>query len=201
MLRCVLFDLDDVLVDYDRSIRVSHLAQAIGSTAQAVHAAIYESGIEDAADRGALTPQAYLDALGAQLQRRISEEDWTAARHAATRVRPDVLALARRVARSIPIALLTNNGVLMARQLPLIVPSLFPLFAGRAFATAEFGASKPDPGVYIACVERLGVPPETTLFVDDNEANVQGALAAGLHAHHYRDLTALLRELDRFHLP
>ncbi|RAO76760.1 HAD family hydrolase [Dyella jiangningensis] len=201
MLRCVLFDLDDVLVDYDRSIRVGHLAQAIGSTSEAVCAAIYASGIEDAADRGALTPQAYLDALGAQLQQPISEENWTAARRAATQVRPDVLALAHRVARRVPIALLTNNGVLMARQLPVIAPALFPLFAGRAFASAEFGASKPDPQVYIACIERLGVSPEATLFIDDNEANVKGALDAGLHAHHYRDLTGLLRALDWFGLP
>lgn len=201
MLRCVLFDLDEVLVDYDRSIRVGHLAQAIDSTPEAVRAAIYDSGIEDAADRGALTPQAYLDALGAQLGRRISVEAWTMARRAATRARPEVLDLAHRLALRLPVALLTNNGVLMAQQLPRIVPALFPLLAGRAYASAEFGASKPDPRVYVACLERLGVSPEATLFVDDNGANVQGALLAGLHAHHYRDLDGLWGTLARFGLP
>jgi putative hydrolase of the HAD superfamily len=201
MLRCVLFDLDEVLVDYDRSIRVGRLAQLIDSTPQAVHAAIYESGIEDAADRGALTPQAYLDALGAQLGRTVDIKAWTMARRAATQARPEVFALAHRLAQRMPVALLTNNGELMARQLPQIVPALFPLFAGRAFASAEFGASKPDPRVYTACLERLGATPEATLFVDDNEANVQGALLAGLQTHHYRDLAGLTAALARFGLP
>jgi HAD superfamily hydrolase (TIGR01509 family) len=198
MLRCVLFDLDDVLVDYDRSIRVGHLAQAIDSTPEAVRSAIYGSGIEDAADRGALTPQAYLDALGAQVGRAISVEDWTMARRAATQARPEVVALAHRLALRMSVALLTNNGVLMAQQLPQIVPALFPLLAGRAFASAEFGASKPDPRVYVACLERLGVLPGATLFVDDNEANVQGAISAGLHGHHYRDLRGLSTALATF---
>lgn len=201
MLRCVLFDLDDVLVDYDRSIRVGRLAQAIGRTPEAVHAAIYESGIEDAADRGELTTPAYLDALGTQLGRTVSIDAWTTARRAATQVRPDVLALARRLALRMPVALLTNNGVLMAQQLAQVVPELFPLFAGRAFASAEFGASKPEPRVYTACLERLGASPEATLFVDDSEANVQGALLAGLQAHHYRDLAGLRGVLGRFNLP
>lgn len=194
-LRCVLFDLDDVLVDYDRGERVRQLASAIGSTPQAVHAAIYESGIEEAGDSGALSAPAYLDALGAHLGRPVSAQAWTEARRAATRIRPDVLALAASLDSALTLALLTNNGVLMAEQLPRIVPALFPLFAGRAFASAEFGARKPDTRVYTACMARLGMPPEATLFVDDQEANVDGARRAGLHGHHYRDLAGLRESL------
>lgn len=201
MLRCVLFDLDEVLADYDREIRVSHLARAIGSTPRAVRAAIYESGIEDAADRGALAPQAYLDALGAYLGRPVSVSAWTAARREATRLRPELLALAQSLEQRVAVAVLTNNGLLLAQQLPLIAPALFPLFEGRAFASAEFGASKPDPQVYRACLARLSMPVEATLFVDDNLSNVGGARQAGLHAHHYRDLSGLRSALLRFGLP
>jgi putative hydrolase of the HAD superfamily len=201
MLRCVLFDLDEVLADYDRQVRVGHLARAIGSTSQAVHAAIYASGIEDAADRGELAPQAYLDALGAHLGRPVSTEAWTAARRAATRLRPELLALATSLGERVTVAVLTNNGLLLAQQLPRIVPALFPLFEGRAFASAEFGASKPDPRVYLACLARLSLPADATLFVDDNLSNVEGALQAGLHAHHYRDLASLRGTLLRFGLP
>lgn len=198
MLRCVLFDLDDVLADYDRRVRVSHLAATIGSTPQQVHAAIYGSGIEDAADRGDLTTQAYLDALGDFLAREVSVEAWTAARRAATQIRPEMLAMATRLANQACVAILTNNSILMARQLPMVAPSLFPLFEGRAFASAQFGASKPDPRTYLSCLEHLGMPAGATLFIDDNEANVRGAMEAGLHAHHYRDLTGLAATLDTF---
>ncbi|WP_130619300.1 HAD family hydrolase [Dyella amyloliquefaciens] len=201
MLRCVLFDLDEVLADYDRSIRVGHLAQAIDSTPEAVYAAIYQSGIEDAADRGELTSQAYLDALGAYLRRPVSVEAWTAARREATRLRPELLALAKSLAERVTVAVLTNNSLLLVQQLPRIVPALFPLFEGRSFASAEFGASKPDPRVYLSCLARLSMPADATLFVDDNLSNVEGALQAGLYAHHYQDLAGLRSTLARFDLP
>ncbi|WP_114241804.1 HAD family phosphatase [Dyella sp. C9] len=200
-LHCVLFDLDDVLADYDRSVRVRTLAEALGRSPQAVQAAIYESGIEDAGDSGALDAGAYLAALGAWLECSISEEAWTAARRAATRIRPEVLALAERLGRHLTVALLTNNGVLMARQLPYIAPPLFPLFEGRAFASAQFGARKPDARVYLDCLDALGMAPATTLFVDDNIANVEGARRAGLHAHHFVDLAGLHAALRPFGLP
>lgn len=199
-LRCVLFDLDLVLADYDRSVRVGHLAHAIGSTPEAVQQAIYGSGIEEAADSGMLTAETYLDALSTYLHQPVTLAAWTAARQAATHIRPDVLALAGKLAARVTVAILTNNSVLMAEQLPRIAPTLFPLFEGRAFASAEFGASKPQARAYTHCLARLGMPAEATLFVDDNEDNVQGARDAGLFAHHYRDLDGLKATLGNFGL-
>jgi putative hydrolase of the HAD superfamily len=51
-----------------------------------------------------------------------------------------------------------------------------------AVFSSDVGYAKPDPEVYARCCELLGVRPEGTLFVDDNESNVAGARAAGLHA-------------------
>lgn len=194
-LRCVLFDLDDVLVDYQRDERVRHLAQAIGRTPGAVRAAIYESGIEEAGDSGTLDAVAYLRALGAQLRCTVSADAWTDARRAATRLRPDVWAMAQAAGRRLELGLLTNNGVLMAERLSDIVPELFPLFAGRAFASAQFGARKPDPQVYLACLAHLGVTAASTLFVDDNIDNVAGARQAGLQVHHFQNTAGLQHAL------
>ncbi|QNK02915.1 HAD family hydrolase [Dyella telluris] len=199
-LRCVLFDLDEVLADYDRSVRVGHLAHAIGCPAEDVQAAIYGSGIEDAADSGMLTAETYLDALSTYLGRAVTLEAWTAARQASTHIRPDMLALAATLSRRVTVAILTNNSVLMAERLPQIAPELFPLFEGRAFASAQFGARKPQVEVYAHCLDWLGVPAEATLFVDDNQDNVEGARRAGLHAHHYRDLAAWKATLAGFGL-
>ncbi len=45
----------------------------------------------------------------------------------------------------------------------------------------EFGAAKPDPGIYHAAVERLGVAHEDVVFVGDTaEFDMAGAHAAGL---------------------
>jgi len=41
--------------------------------------------------------------------------------------------------------------------------------------------SKPDPEVFLLAAERLGVPPEECLVVEDAEAGVQAAIAGGMN--------------------
>jgi HAD superfamily hydrolase (TIGR01509 family) len=195
-IRCVLFDLDGVLADYDRDVRVITLARHLDRSAEAVRAAIYDSGIEEAADAGLLDARAYLDALGHELDCLVEAEAWADARRAATRIRPSMLALAGALqARGITVAVLSNNGMLMAQRWPAIVPALFPLFDGRAFCSAQLGAAKPAPAAYLRCLEALVMPPPAALFVDDNAANVDGARAAGLAGHHFVGRPALERAL------
>lgn len=71
------------------------------------------------------------------------------------------------------------------------------LFALR-FLSHELGLIKPDREIYDHVVEALGCQPGEVLFVDDNRINIDGALAAGLDAHHVvgvADTRALLARL------
>jgi epoxide hydrolase-like predicted phosphatase len=55
----------------------------------------------------------------------------------------------------------------------------------------EVGLRKPDPEIYLITAERLGVPPEACVFVDDMLANVEGARALGMAGilHKHPDIT------------
>lgn len=44
---------------------------------------------------------------------------------------------------------------------------------------------KPDPAIYQLTMDRFGIKPETTLFIDDNAHNVAAAQAMGIHAHQF----------------
>jgi HAD superfamily hydrolase (TIGR01509 family) len=55
-------------------------------------------------------------------------------------------------------------------------------FLAWSFVSCCMGLRKPDPEVYDHVVEALGVEPETCLFVDDRESNVEGAREAGLRS-------------------
>jgi epoxide hydrolase-like predicted phosphatase len=46
----------------------------------------------------------------------------------------------------------------------------------------EVGWLKPDPRIYLMACERLGVPAEATVLLDDVQANVDGARAVGMSA-------------------
>jgi 2-haloacid dehalogenase len=62
--------------------------------------------------------------------------------------------------------------------------------------SADVGAVKPDPRVFEAFVERFGVEPSRSLFVDDAFANVEAARRAGFRAVRFITPEALRDELE-----
>jgi putative hydrolase of the HAD superfamily len=49
--------------------------------------------------------------------------------------------------------------------------------------SSEVGVRKPNPEIFTIALERLGgIAPESAVFLDDAEGNVEGAKRAGLHA-------------------
>ena len=67
--------------------------------------------------------------------------------------------------------------------------------------SCEHKVVKPGPEIFGILVGRIGVEAGDCLFVDDLEANVEGARAAGLNAHRYGGLDGLRAELgERYRL-
>jgi len=63
------------------------------------------------------------------------------------------------------------------------------------FLSCEVGLIKPDPAIFQHCIERMGVPAEETLFVDDREPNVTSAKAVGIRAIRFQSVEQLRQEL------
>jgi putative hydrolase of the HAD superfamily len=196
----VLFDLDGVLAHYDHASRLQLLARRSGASVEAVSRALFESGLERDADLGLHDAQGQVDEFARLLGLPVSLDDCIAARRAAMRADRAVLALAQRIARHAQVAILTNNNLLLRDHLAAICPPLFPLFEGRVFCSAQFGLAKPDPAIFQRCLTALGAAAGEALFIDDKRENADGARLAGLRAHHYRDLPALLAGLRELHL-
>ena len=55
--------------------------------------------------------------------------------------------------------------------------------------------TKPDPAIYRLALDRFGLTPAESVFVDDNDANVASAAALGIHAILFTDADALRAEL------
>jgi len=199
-IKLVLFDMEGVLSHYDRAARTQRMAQLTGKSPDAVRHAIWDSGLEARADSGQIGDDAYLRELGDMLGCTVSRDDWLTARHASITPNLDTLAVARRVAARRAIAVLTNNCHLVTDYIAYLNPPVAQLFGARVFASAAFGAAKPAARAYLGCVARLGVDASDTLFIDDSEANVAGAMAAGLHAYRFVSAEALSEELARFDL-
>jgi glucose-1-phosphatase len=201
MISTILFDMNDVLCRYDREARIDGLARACGKAPSLVEAAIWRSGYEDLGDAGAMDADAYLMGFAERLGGNLTLEAWRSALRAAVTPLPKALELAAAVGRRVRVAVLTNNNLLVAREIDSIFPELRPIFGRNIFVSAEFGARKPDPDVYRRCLARLGGAPKETLFVDDSAKNVAGAERAGLGGHVYIDADTLAEIFRRAGLP
>jgi putative hydrolase of the HAD superfamily len=97
-------------------------------------------------------------------------------------------------ARGYRMALLTNNvrewQPLWRPVLP--IDEIFEVLVDSGFV----GIRKPDAEIYELTLERLGLPAEACLFVDDTEVNCDAARALGMAAVHFRDTEQTLAEMS-----
>jgi putative hydrolase of the HAD superfamily len=90
-------------------------------------------------------------------------------------------------------AMLTNNvrewEPLWRSMLP--VDEIFEVVVDSGFV----GCRKPESKIYQLTLERLDLPAESCLFVDDVEVNCEGARKAGMSAVHFRDNAQAIGEI------
>jgi epoxide hydrolase-like predicted phosphatase len=96
-------------------------------------------------------------------------------------------------ASGLKMAMLTNNvrewEPLWRSMLP--VDEIFEEIVDSAFV----GCRKPERQIYELTLERIGMPAEACLFVDDLPHNCEGAKAVGMNAVHFRDNEQAIGEI------
>lgn len=87
-------------------------------------------------------------------------------------------------AQGIKTAIVTNAAQPMyLRDIEIGEHGLLPYFPDCRVSAADVGVLKPHPGIFQMALERLGVTPEEAVFVGDNPiADIAGAQAAGMQA-------------------
>jgi 2-haloacid dehalogenase len=95
--------------------------------------------------------------------------------------------------RDVPLLALTNWS---AESFP-VARDGFPFLDlfDDIVVSGEERVAKPDPRIFRILVERHGLEPAATMFIDDSPANVEAASAAGLVAVRYESPSALRAQL------
>ena len=73
-----------------------------------------------------------------------------------------------------------SNGSPDAVEQRLRLTGLYDWFEGRLFSAAMVARGKPHPDVFLYAAETMGFPPSECVVVEDSDAGVQAALAAGM---------------------
>ena len=74
----------------------------------------------------------------------------------------------------------------------LPVDEIFSVVVDSAFV----GSRKPEPRIYEITLERLGVPAQAALLIDDIELNCTAARDVGMHAVWFRDTDQAIAEIE-----
>ena len=123
---------------------------------------------------------------------------WQDARIAAmTRIDTSVEAL-RRCATLGTVSLFSNNPSIFAASFSRLAPDVAEILGDNVVISCELGARKPTPESYERVLARYDASPANTFFADDNAGNIRGAIAAGIHGHHFTDPTLLDEAITAF---
>ncbi|MFN8016646.1 MAG: HAD family phosphatase [Acidimicrobiales bacterium] len=183
----VVFDLGGVVCRWLPDRRLAALAELSGLPAATIDQAVFESGFDDAGDRGRFSLDEFAATLGSLLGLAPSADlvgplgdAWALAYEP----HPAVLRAIRSIGR--PVALLTNNGPLTEHVMGTALPEVGAAFDQLLFSW-RLGAAKPEPEAFAAATAAMGTEPDRVLFFDDSEANVAGAQAFGWQAAQFHD--------------
>ena len=112
--------------------------------------------------------------------------------------RPMELSVERLAGSEVPRYLLSNTSDIHLNHLR----QTFPVFSHFSDGVYSFSAqsSKPEEGIFRQVIERFGLEPASTLFVDDLPRNVETARKLGFWTVHYdpSDHAAFEAELERW---
>lgn len=194
-----VFDMDDVLYDYDWRVRMTGLSELTGHDFTELRRRWWHDEGEWAAEAGRFADaDAYHAAFTTALGLHIPVADWIANRRSAMTVWPDSLAAVERASQWGTVSLLTNNGPLVEAHLARLAPELIDLFGDELHTSSFYGARKPDPTVFVNMLAHYGVTADQVFFVDDLQVNVDGARSVGIEAHRFTDAASLVAAIDRF---
>lgn len=194
-----IFDMDDVLYDYDWRVRMAGMTAMTGLDLAELRRRWWNDAGEWAAEAGVYsTPEDYLAAFEKAVGVPVDEDEWVRVRGEAMTAWPASLAAVRRASELGTITLLTNNGALVSKHLRSLAPELVELFGDHLFTSSDYGARKPNPVVFERVLASYEIAADDTFFADDMRVNVEGAASVGITAHLFREPAGLLAAIEEF---
>lgn len=180
-----MFDLGGVVVDLDRD-RCIEALRALGmDDADRLLGLYVQEGVFLMLEEGMITPAGFYDALRAHCRPGVTDIELEEAFCAFITGLPEHrLRALQQLRKTHKIYALSNTNAVMYTA---VLDKLFrtggltarDYFDGMVLSFEE-KVCKPKPGIFHALINRYGLDPERTLFLDDSERNCEAARTVGL---------------------
>ena len=203
MVKAIVFDIGGVLVELDTARCIEAFRSILGfERITEILDPCHQKGIYGDMEAGMLPADEFCRLILAESRPGCGKADVARAMAALlVGMRVDTVQTVKRLRGRYPLYLLSNNNpISMARTYEIFRENGLEASATfrDQFISWEMKMLKPSREIYDEAVRRIGLPAGEILFVDDNQANIDGALAAGLQARYYQPgspLSELLADL------
>jgi putative hydrolase of the HAD superfamily len=199
LLPVVMFDFGNVIAFFDYMLIYGRFGARLGLSAEEFKALVESKGMARMLaefERGTLAPEEFARLVQEEVGLAISFEEFAADWEDIFEINQPVADLVAGLKRAgYTLVLGSNtNGIHAPFYRRRYREALDPF--DHFIYSHEARFLKPDRGFFEACVQAAGVPAGSCLFIDDLEANVEGAREAGLRGIVYRgDTRSLVDDL------
>ncbi len=175
----IFFDLGNVLFRLDFEAVWNELKRETGSDVELIKEALYEKDVFNAFETGKISPEKYHRCICEKLKKNIEYKTFVDIWNSIIVPDVDMLKLARYLKRNYKILILSNTNVLNASVMEEVIREI----ADEVVYSYMVGYMKPDENIYKIALAKAKSHPNSVLFVDDMDENIDAAKKIGINTY------------------
>ena len=196
MFKAVIFDLGNVLVDFDHNIAAKKMSLLCGRSPEEIFNFFFDSELTGLFEEGKIPPDEFFFRIKAELNLKLSYNEflpiWNEIFFLSDKNHA-VYNLIKNLKSNYKVALLSNINILHFDY----IKNNFPVFDvfHKLLLSFELKLKKPDPLIYKKALDILSVLPEETFYTDDRQELIEQSRCLGICGFVFKGIEQLSRDL------
>ncbi len=197
MIKAIIFDLGNVLVDFDHNIAAKKISLLCGRSPKEIFDFFFDSELTGIFEEGKIAPEEFFSKVKDEFNLKLAYNEflpiWNDIFFLSDKNRA-VYSLIKNLKPGYKIALLSNINILHFTYLKDNF-FVFDVFH-KLFLSFELKLKKPDPLIYKKAVDILGVPAQEAFYTDDRQDLVEEARRLGIRGFTFKGIEQLNKDLS-----
>jgi len=195
-IKAIIFDLGNVLVDFDHTIAAKKASQFSDKSPQEIFSLFFDSELIGLFEEGKVAPIEFFSEIKKLLNLKLDYDKFVPIWNEIFFLTPknqEVYNLAKALKKHYTLALLSNINILHFDYLK----NKFPVFDAfhHIVTSFELGVQKPKPEIYRKTLGILKVNPEETFYTDDRVELVKKSREMGINGFVFKNSQQLKKDL------